>query len=271
MVSGRCIAFALVLSSALWACSSDDSGGNDGDMGNAGGGSNQAGSGAPAAVGNELDADILFSPMYSAYDGEHDFKIPAIVNGYTDVRWEADPADKVDLEPLGDNGVMITTRAAGDVRIIARSGSLSGSTMLHITEATGDDWRLGESRYLNEVPLPDFDPAQAMAMGFSIPDDLSCRNCHGGGAEALSVEHTPQQTGGYSDDELIAIFTMGMKPAGSEWNSGIPEFIYTRLHTWTATEEEKKGLVVYLRSLEPKTQGDIDFGGLLNRGSGGSM
>lgn len=267
MVSGRWIAVAVAISGVLWGGCGSDSGDDDSSGGNAGGGAN-AGTGSPGVVGTELDADILFSPMYSAFDGMHDYKVPAIVNGYTDVRWEADPMDAVAFTPLGDNGVTITTRAAGDVRIIARSGSLSGSTMLHIRQADPSEWQIGFDRYNNEVPLPQLDPMQAMAMGVMLPDDLSCRNCHGGGAEALSVEHTPQQTGGYSDADLIAIFTMGQKPPASNWRSGIPEFIYMRIHTWAATEEEKNGIVTYLRSLEPKSQGEIDFGGFFNRDGG---
>jgi hypothetical protein len=254
----------VLISGVLGACG----GGDDSDNGSAGS-NGGAGSGSPSAVGTELDANILFSPMYSAYDGVHDFKLPAIVNGYTDVQWEADE-EYVGLERLSDNSVMITTRKAGEVRIIARSGSLSGSAMLTITEASPSDWELGEMRYNNGVDLPPINQAEAMAMGVTIPDDLSCRNCHGGGAMALSVEHTPQQTGGYSDADLVNIFTMGAKPPTAGWRSGIPEFIYMRLHTWTATEEEKKGIIVYLRSFEPKSQGDIDFGGLFNRGDGGT-
>ena len=265
MVSGRWIALAVVMGSMLGACGSD-SGDDDGNAG--GDDMNQAGS--SGAVGNELDDAILFSPMYSAFDGVHDFKLPAIVNGYTGVTWEAEDPDMVDLAPLGDNGVTITTRKAGTTRIIARSGPLSGSAELIISEASAADWELGQMRYDNGVPLPTLDPAMAMAMGgFMIPDDLSCRNCHGGGAMALSVEHTPQQTAGYSDADLIAIFTMGQKPPTAGWRSGIPMFIYTMLHTWTATEDEKRGIVTYLRSLEPKSQGEIDFGGLVNRGNDG--
>lgn len=264
VVSGRWVVVA-VLGGMLGACGSDtgDSAEDSpGLAGNAGAGAGAAGS---AAVGTELDADILFSPIYSAFDGVHEFKVPAIVNGYTGVQWEAEDPSMVDLVPNGDNGVMITTRKAGTTRIIARAGALSGSAQIHITEAAPTDWELGEQRYNNGVPLPNFDAAMAAGMGFSLSDDLSCRNCHGGGADALSVEHTPQQTGGYSDEELIAIFTMGQKPPTAGWRSGIPMFIYTMLHTWNATEEEKKGVVVYLRSLEPMTQGDIDFGGFFNR------
>jgi hypothetical protein len=84
----------------------------------------------------------------------------------------------------------------------------------------------------------------------------------------LDVQHTPQQTGGYSDMDLINIFTQGYKPNGSVFHTMIPPQIYQRFHTWMATDPEKTGLVCYLRSLEPKTQGMIDFGG---RGMGMGM
>ena len=204
VVTCRWVAVA-VLMSVLGACSSSESGDddddNEGTAGNAGDNGGNAGGGS-TAVGTELNADMLFSPMYSAFDGEHEFKVPAIVNGYTGVEWSAEDPTMVELVKNGDNGVMITTRKAGTTRIIARAGSLSGSAEIHITEANPADWTLGEQRYNNGVPLPAFDPMAAMGMGFSIPDDLSCKNCHGGGAMALSVEHTPQQTGGYSDDDL---------------------------------------------------------------------
>jgi hypothetical protein len=265
VVSCRWVAVAAVLGGALGACGSDDSGDDD-DMGMAGSGASgsTAGSASPS-YGTDLDSAILFSPMYTAYDGEHTFSVPAVVNGYSGVVWEAEDPSMVDLVQEGD-AVMITSRKAGTTRIIARAGDLSGSAEINITEADPSLWAIGETRYNNEIPLPNFDPSMVMGMGFTIPDDLSCRNCHGSGAEALSVEHTPQQTGGYSDEQLIAIFTMGQKPPTAGWKSGIPEAIYTRLHTWEATEEEKQGIVVYLRSLTPASQGDIDFGGLFHRG-----
>ena len=67
-----------------------------------------------------------------------------------------------------------------------------------------------------------------------------------------------------SDQELITILTMGMKPAGVGFRILPPMLgdqtdveIYADYHTWEATDEELKGLVVYLRSLTPTGQGDI--------------
>ena len=92
--------------------------------------------GAPAPVGNELDADIKFSPVYSSYDGEHTFQVPVTVKGYSGIKWETDKQDLVDLDELNPNTVMITTRGAGTAKIIARAGRLSGSTTLNITKST---------------------------------------------------------------------------------------------------------------------------------------
>lgn len=293
---------ALVSCALVVSCSSDTDEPEDNSSGNAGsrsdrdagassgGGGNQSsgsnsGSGSSSVDGEDDDRPVgddlvlLFNPAYSAYDGVHEFKLPAIVQGVQDVEWSARPADAVFLAPdSSTGGVMITTRKPGTVQIIARAGALSGSAELHITDATPEDWEIGEMRYNNEIPFPDVDLPDGGFMipdggfanrdgglsvdGFEVPDNLSCRNCHGSTAEALDVEHTPQQTGGYSDEELIQIFTMGMKPERAKFHTPFPESIYMRYHTWDATEEEQKGIVVYLRSLEPKTQGVLDFAGL---------
>jgi hypothetical protein len=96
-------------------------------------------------------------------------------------------------------------------------------------------------------------------------NNVSCKNCHGSGAQFLAVEHTPQQTGGYTDDEIKNIFENGMKPPGAKWGSlpGIMNY-YPLFHKWAAKPEEYQGLVIYLRSLEPKSQGTLDFMGLVN-------
>ena len=218
------------------------------------------------------DLSLLFSPMYSAYDGVHDFKVPAIVQGVQGAKWSARPADAVDLEPdSSTGGVMITTRKAGKVLIIARAGKLSGSADLFVTDAKPEDWELGEMRYNNAIPFPMFDggfPEAGIPDGgmpgsqYSLPDDLQCSNCHGDGAQALDVEHSPQQTGGYSDDDLATIVTMGMKPKGAKFHTPFPPALYARFHTWDATPEELKGIIIYLRSLDPKSQGALDFQGL---------
>ncbi len=129
-------------------------------------------------------------------------------------------------------------------------------------------------------------------LGIMRNANAACTFCHiPDGAPAaenmmmgqVDVEHTPQQTAGYSDDDLIAIFTMAKKPAGAPYrvvNGGgllqdsQAQLIYARFHTWEVAPETQKGIVAYLRSLTPKSQPMVDFGGLLRPGGfpgGGRM
>jgi len=263
------------LALSLAGCgSSDDDDDDSPGAGNSGAGSGaNAGNGGAGPGGGGLT--IVFSPMYSGFDGVNTYSVPAIVSGVSDANWTADPKEKVDIAKDPETGgVMLTMLAAGDVKITATAGALSGSSMLHIAEYTAQQRADGEARYNNEIPLPSFmfdpDAGRPDPGMFTIPDNLSCKNCHGSGAMALDVEHTPQQTGGYSDADLIGIITMGMKPPGGKFKTMVPPFIYTMFHTWGATEAEKTGLVAYLRSLTPMTQGMFDFGGLVNRGGSGN-
>lgn len=217
-------------------------------------------------LGASGELTIAFSPMYSAYDGTHPFKIPAIVKqNVQGVQWSVEPPTAADLTRDATTGsVMIQTRMAGDFKIVATAGKLKGSADLHVTAATPEQWALGEARYQNDVKIMLPMPGQGMPMmgppSLNFPDNAACNNCHGAGAQSLHIEHTPQQIGGYSDQELVTIFTTGTKPMGSSFKSIIPPFFYKMFHTWgTASPEETQALVVYLRSLEPRSQPEIDY------------
>ena len=216
----------------------------------AGRGSSTAGADSPRAVGTDLDSAIAFSPVYSAYDGVHVFKVPVTVRGYAGIQWETDRNDLVDLEQVDESTVMITTRGAGTARIIARAGSLSGSTLLTITATTPDAWALGEELYRTPVLAEPMIPGS-----LQLPEKLSCAGCHGNDASALTVIYTPQQTGGYSDETLAAIVTMGIKPMPG-WRSVVPQPILMQVHALTkVTDENVRGLLTYLRSIEPISTG----------------
>jgi hypothetical protein len=214
--------------------------------------------------------------MYSAYDGMHTFQIPVVPQGGVTVdKWEivdangkvqTDVADFVDQPSFG--GTMITTRKAGDFVVLAHAGKQSGSAQIHITSADPSVWQTGESRYNDNITLDTLIPTGTSTAG--IPKDVSCANCHGDGANFLDVQHTPQQTGGYSDDDLKKIITMGMKPPGAKSKTGVPLALYAYFHTWMATDDEQQGLVIYLRSLTPKSQGALDFAGLMPGTTGGA-
>jgi len=185
-------------------------------------------------------------------------------------------------------GTMLKTTKAGDYIVLAKAGKQGGCAQIHITSGTPAEWETGAARYDNNIMLsltmPQEAVQMAMAGSLNLPKDVSCKNCHGEGAMFLSVQHTPQQTAGYTDDELAKILTMGMKPTPPDPNAqsqctpyqwspsktGVPLALYRWFHTWTATDEEIKGLVMYLRSIAPASQGTLDFGGLV-RGRMGAM
>jgi hypothetical protein len=256
---------AAVLSVLFVGCSSSsptNMGGTAGSPSNTPGAANGPAVNDTKAVGTDLQ--IVFSPMYSGFDGSRTFKVPAVVNAagmaLTGAKWSASDISYVDLENDAETGgVMITTRKAGTVKIIARAGMLSGSADLNITQFAPGDCDAGDMRYHNSIGI---DAGGIALFSGNVPDNASCANCHGDGAKMLSVQHTPQQTGGFSDKDLVNIITKGFKPDGTVFITMIPPQIYQRFHTWEATDPEKMGLLCYLRSIEPKSQGMLDFAGL---------
>jgi hypothetical protein len=215
------------------------------------------------------DLLIFFSPMYSAFDGVHEFKVPAIADNVDPmaVTWSASDPSMVDLVPDATvGGVMITTRKSGKVQITATTTSgQRGTSTLNITQASPDAWNLGNTRYNNGVTLT------GGLMGTQTMMMVACTNCHGDTATMnvfRTVSHTPEQTGGFSDEELIAIFTMATVPRGSYFDSSVVNYNqWHGFHNWMMSPEEAKGIIVYLRSLTPQAQaGRRNFGG---RGGGG--
>ncbi len=237
---------------------------------------------------------ILFSPMYSAYDGVHTFQIPAVVNGLDasqiTIDWSASDPSMVKLETdPSTGGVMITTRKAGKVSIIASAGNLCGASLLTITSATATDWTDGSMRYNDGVVinrLPRTGPARgaggagggtgagtrgtAGGAGASATD-AACTNCHGDTAAGpyKTVQHTPEQTGGFSDTDLIDIFQNGIVPKGGYFDDSIVTYAsWQSFHKWDVGDTPQN-MVIYLRSLTPAAQtGAANFGGLFAGGGG---
>jgi hypothetical protein len=84
------------------------------------------------------------------------------------------------------------------------------------------------------------------------------------------VSHTPQQTGGFSDDDLLGIFK-GMVPINGYFDSTVVSYNqWHGFHVWQMSPQEAKGVIVYLRSLTPQQQkGMRDFGRRRDGGMGG--
>jgi hypothetical protein len=277
--------------------SGSGAGGNSGvsGMGVSGGTSGGSGEGGAGTSGagdmtkeerfpevTEWDAlDIVYDVAYSAFDGEHDFKVPFHVVD-TDVPLEAwfsvpDGAVTFDADPelAEEGGGVIATIVAyhAEITIGVQSGMLGGTAPLHVTMATPEEWELGNMRYNNgvEFEFPEITPEMFAELILDPnwmppppPPDSSCNSCHSDGAKYFEIQHTPTQAARFSDDDLANIMSMGMKPEGIGFRI-LPDMlgnqtaqeIYSMYHRWDADDTQIKGLVVYLRSIAPKGQGDI--------------
>ncbi|HXU80904.1 MAG TPA: hypothetical protein VN914_05875 [Polyangia bacterium] len=288
-------AAALALATLFGACAngaksappsgSGGSGNNSsgGSTGNNSGGTN--GTTPPKGSCDNPQLDILFSPMYSAFDGVHPFKLPAIVDSMnaTGVVWSAEDPSLVDMAPdPTTGGVMMTMRKAGVTKIIATAGGLCGVSSLTIAQSSPDDWMVGSARYNDGVLLDPTQLRNRRSDAGAAERLFACTNCHGDTATNgafKTVSHTPTQTGGFSDAELIEIFMHGMVPTGGYFDEKIVNYgAWSNFHHWDMTPEQAKGVVVYLRSLTPQSQMGMrgDFGGRngdggRNRGDGGFL
>jgi len=232
---------------------------------------------------------VLFDPMYSAFDGVRTYQLPATIDQaqldsdaidpvlLDTIKWKVDPAfASVENYPALKGSVLLTTKKAGQTVVTVDAQTkhglkVQGSARLQITKADPTDWEKGEARYNNNMPLY-FDPVPGQEqLGPTMAYDASCANCHNENTTLtgipFTVEHTPQQTAGYSDEELIEIFTMARKPKGSKFHSpffeGLPdkykEETYAMLHRWVIAPEVERGIVYKLRSITPKVQEEIDY------------
>jgi hypothetical protein len=117
---------------------------------------------------------------------------------------------------------------------------------------------------------------------FERDGGTACVNCHGMtavGGIFNDVSHTPAQTGGFSDDDLIQIITQGNIPDGGYFDPTVINAncvdggsactdptscamctqnafaTWHSFHRWSdITSDEYRGIVVYLRSLVPMPQ-----------------
>jgi len=308
----------LALGAGFEACSSSSSpgtgfGGNDGSTG---------GEGSVQTTCANPTLNIIFAPMYSAYipgSTTHTFQIPAILDDGSEATWSVSDPSKATLATQmfnGDPGTMITVTGTGTVTVIAtKSGGVCGTSTLNITSATENDWQNGSTRYNDGVSLH-LGPGDGGFMrpeggfgdgGFMRPEGggmggggmdndsgcgivevdggTACTNCHGATGMTLfnDVAHTPEQTGGFSDEDLINIIVHGEIPDGGYFDPSVviagcdggtcADRAYQRwhaLHQWCdITSDEYTGIVTYLRSLTPAPQtGTSNFGGRGGRDGG---
>jgi hypothetical protein len=119
-----------------------------------------------------------------------------------------------------------------------------------------------------DANFADFDGQAAVVACLGNPFDnppAACTNCHGdvgngklfGMTLFTDVSHTPEQTGGFSDQDLVNVFVRGTVPDGGYFDNTIaPYDEWHDFHRWADidTPEKQTGVTAYLRSLTPAEQ-----------------
>lgn len=215
---------------------------------------------AEALPGNQV---LLFTKdrVYSAYVEGHEATVPvtlqvASLRGKGAKFTSSDSKIAVVKDTV--DGAMVTVKREGNVLITGALNGDTGTIGLAITKYSEALWRVGEARYTKDTPaLVSLDGGiplgpVATVSTFGRSPDGACLTCHSQKAITLRIEDTPMQTSGFSDQELITIITMGKRPDSSlkpEPTSGF----WGTSHSWNVTDEEKQGLVAYLRTKPPRS------------------
>jgi hypothetical protein len=231
-----------------------------------------------------IDAvSLLPFPLYSAFDGVHEYavtpSIPTAETGSFDsdpvlassLKWEFDSAFFERGKPTQPGTIKLITKKPGSsmVEVTGRSrsgGMITGQTRVMISQANATEWETGNERYnRGEVVSwpPVEQPTAALGEGtcgllFTIQyaATAACNGCHNDSGP-MQVEYTPSETALYSDEDLLRVVTQGTKLAGATFLSflrdmSMPDCVFASFHTWELNEPEKKGIVWKLRSIPPK-------------------
>ena len=180
------------------------------------------------------------STLYSGYDGTHAFNVPfAVYDSADDLAVTLDDPSAGTLVPKklvnpAKNGVIddgkyywLIVQKPGTITLTATSQGRSATAKLTVTNYDPGRWDTGAARYVT-------------AEGSSPP----CTQCHGG---AAGIDHSPAALATADDEKIAATIVTGIDPFGTAIKiDGQPS------HKWTVTDDEKAGLVTYLRALEPR-------------------
>ncbi len=290
-----------------------------------GGTSSGGGDGAAGACANPTLNIVFSPMYSAYIPGStaQQFQIPAVTDDGNTATWSLSDPTQGTLQAqsfMNDGttlqGTMITIAGTGDsngdVTVVAtESGGACGSAVLHITKNAESDWVIGQGRYNDGVALhlggggpgdggrPEggfghHDGGGGGGFGgsdggsyFEQDGGTACTNCHGPTAMSAfnDVSHTPEQTGGFSDQDLAGIILDGVVPDGGYFDPSViisgcdggmcATLAYERwssFHRWTdITPDELPGIICYLRSLTPAPQnGTSNFGGGGHHHDGGA-
>lgn len=180
---------------------------------------------------------------YSGYDGTNDFiapvaffadEPPTVTFGDSSVaEMQGKPLTitKKMVKDLPDalDGklqlLLVKSKKAGKTSITATSGKITQKATLNVTPYNADAVALGQKRYEEGAP--------------------ACTSCH----SSMAV-HNPTMLVDLSDDTILGIATEGKSIEQRSTETGEVETLQPNhgSHKWKVTEEERVGLMAFLRS-----------------------
>jgi mono/diheme cytochrome c family protein len=197
--------------------------------------------GEMADHGDPKNFQIFPPSIYSGYDGVNTYAIPfQIFKNEGPVTITIDDMSLVSLvKKTSDTQYTYKAEKAGTTKIHAMAGGKTVSADLTITQYTPEANAAGKKRY---TMGPD-------------KDNPACMECHGAGK---GPDHTPSEIDADVDDDVVNTYLTGKDPEGRPVGEEFSHLLKGYKHMWKVTEEEKKGLVVYLRSLPPTGYPEYD-------------
>jgi hypothetical protein len=201
-------------------------------------------------------SSAVVNALYSGFDGVHDYQLP-LTSLVPNVKFSIEDESIAELRKT-EAGVMIKTKKAGTTSVVGKAGNIVGKISLKITAFTPDDWIAGNKRYNNMTSaIQTIYPCEPTGVETGLNPNASCSECHRKSTLSAVIQHSPTQTAGYSDEEITTIFTMAMKPKG--WKQHFPDLgpFWKMFHKWTMPPDQARGLISYLRALEPTDMGEF--------------
>ena len=172
---------------------------------------------------------------YTGFDGQSTFKTPfstSLENATWSVEdptiaWVYTVSAPQSYKDFGASWAMVEPFKAGTTKIIATSGGKRLEATLVITQYQASIVAAGATRY--------YTPANPGGTR------EACVTCHG---NVQGADHSPLEMEVFTDDEILKAVVDGAYPDG---------YVLKNVdHKWALTDEERAGIVPYLRSLAPK-------------------
>lgn len=185
----------------------------------------------------------IFPPeLYAGYDGTNTYSIPLqIFKNEGPVTVTVDDMSLVSVVKMNGDNTQITYKAMkdGQTMVHATAGGKTVSAPLTIYKYTTEQNAAGKKRY---TAGPD-------------KDNPACQECHGAGK---GPDHTPSEIDADPDEDVINTYLTGKDPEGRPVGEEYTQLLKGYKHMWKITDEEKTGLVAYLRSLPPTGYPEYD-------------